>query len=362
LNNIIYSIYSRTMTTNILKQVAGIDIAQKELVVTLGKMDEQTDIELFAYKTFPNNVKGFKSLTEWVSKVGVTHVQCRFVMEATGVYHESLAYFLFDSGYEVSILLPNKISNYVKTLDIKTITDKTASQAIARFGLERKLDLWKKPLKVFKDMRQLTRERGQLIVERTILKNQLHAEQAEAMPNYSSINRVNERIALLDKQEKAILVELATIIKQEKKLADQVKNITSIPGVGKITAVIVLAETNGFELIRNKKQLVSYAGLDIKEKLSGTSVKGKPKISKKGNKHLRHAMHLPALSAIQHNERFKAIFVRLVSKHGIKMKAAVAIHRKLLELIYIIWKTNKPFDKNYMQTTIPFDQQPGETN
>jgi len=201
-----------------------------------------------------------------------------------------------------------------------------------------------------------------MIAERTLLKNQLHAEQAEAVPNYSSINRVNERISLLDKQEKEILVELAIIVQQEKTLAEQVKNITTIPGVGKLTAVIVLAETNGFELIRNKKQLVSYAGLDIKEKQSGTSVKGKPRISKKGNRHLRHAMHLPALSALRHNERFKAIFVRLVSKHGIKMKAAVALHRKLLELIYIIWKTNKPFDKDYMQTTIPFDQQPGEIN
>jgi len=350
------------MTTNILKQVAGIDVAQKELVVSLGKMDEQTHIELFAYKTFPNNIKGFNSLIEWVSKVGVKEVPCRFVMEATGVYHELLAYFLFDHGFPLSIVLPNKISNYARTLDIKTITDKTASQAITQFGLERKLDLWKKPLKVFKDLRQLTRERGQMIAERTLLKNQLHAEQAEAVPNYSSINRVNERISLLDKQEKEILVELAIIVQQEKTLAEQVKNITTIPGVGKLTAVIVLAETNGFELIRNKKQLVSYAGLDIKEKQSGTSVKGKPRISKKGNRHLRHAMHLPALSALRHNERFKAIFVRLVSKHGIKMKAAVALHRKLLELIYIIWKTNKPFDKDYMQTTIPFDQQPGEIN
>jgi len=106
-----------------------------------------------------------------------------------------------------------------RTLDIKTITDKTASQAITQFGLERKLDLWKKPLKVFKDLRQLTRERGQMIAERTLLKNQLHAEQAEAVPNYSSINRVNERISLLDKQEKEILVELAIIVQQEKTLA-----------------------------------------------------------------------------------------------------------------------------------------------
>ncbi len=104
-----------------------------------------------------------------------------------------------------------------------------------------------------------------------------------------------------------------------------------------LTAATVLAETNGFELIRNKRQLTSYAGLDVKEKQSGTSVKGKPRISKKGNKYLRKAMHLPALAAIRNDERFKAIFVRLVSKHGIKMKAAVAVQRKLLEMIFILF-------------------------
>lgn len=273
-------------------------------------------------------------------------------MEATGVYHEALAYYLSDRGHLVSIILPNKISNYARTLDIKTITDKSASQAIARFGLERKLEIWQRPKKVFKDLKQLTRERDQLIGERTMLKNQLHAEQAEAFPNQRSISRVNERITLLNRQEKDIKAELADLIKNDPQLVKQVKSITSIPGIGNLTAVIVLAETNGFELIRSKKQLVSYAGLDVKEKQSGTSVKGKPRISKKGNKHLRKAMHLPALAAIRNNERFKAIFARLIAKHGVKMKAIVAIQRKLLELTYIIAKTGQLYDIGYLHKAI----------
>src|SRR6266700_6766361 len=124
--------------------------------------------------------------------------------------------------------------------------------------------------------------------------------------------------------------------------------ICSLPGVSLLTAATILAETNGFELIRNKKQLTSYAGLDVKEKESGTSVKGKARISKKGNKYLRKAMHFPALTAIRHDKRFKAIFARLVDKHGIKMKAAVAVQRKLLEMTYIIYKTNNRYDKDYL--------------
>ncbi len=178
-------------------------------------------------------------------------------------------------------------------------------------------------------------------------KNQLHAEETQAQPNKNSVARIKARIKLLNKQEVEIKEEINTLVKQEKEVSKSVNLICSIPGVGSLTAVTVLAETNGFELIRNKRQLTSYAGLDVKEKQSGTSVKGKPKISKKGNKHLRKAMHLPALAAIRHEERFKVVFARLVSKHGVKMKAAVAVQRKLLELIYTLYKTNTNYKKDY---------------
>src|SRR4051812_45186799 len=106
----------------ILKQVAGIDVAQKELVVSIGRIDEDLEIELYAHKTFVNTQKGFTALTAWVNKLIVKENSFRFVMEATGVYHEELAYYLDDQGFAISIVLPNKISSYFKTLDVKTIT------------------------------------------------------------------------------------------------------------------------------------------------------------------------------------------------------------------------------------------------
>ncbi|MES1181859.1 MAG: IS110 family transposase, partial [Flavobacterium sp.] len=116
-------------------------------------------------------------------------------------------------------------------------------------------------------------------------------------------------------------------------------------GIGALTAVIILAETNGFELIRNKKQLVSYVGLDIKEKQSGTSVKAKPRISKKGNRSIRKAMHFPALTAVKWDDHYRDSYARLVSKHGIKMKALVSVQRKLLELTYILYKNKTTYNK-----------------
>lgn len=333
----------------VVKQVVGIDVAQDELVVQWGIMGDDLELELNASKTFSNTPQGFTDLTVWVNKRASPDTTVRYVMEATGVYHECLAFFLDDEGYEVSIVLPNKISNYVRTLEKKTITDKTAAEAITRFGLERKLDLWQKPEGVYRKLRQLTRERGQLIEMKTICKNQVHAEQREAEPSKKAIARLKRRIDLLDRQEKEIREELDELVKSDREVRRMTVLLCSITGVGLLTAVTVLAETQGFNLIRNKKQLTSYAGLDVQEKQSGTSVRGKPRISKKGNKYLRKAMHFPALTAIRHDERYKAIYARLISKHGIKMKAAVAVQRKLLEMMFTIYKKREKYDKEYFK-------------
>lgn len=335
----------------IVKQIVGIDVAQNDLVLCVGRMYDDWSPELCASKTFVNTEKGMEALVLWIKKQTDQRVPVRFVMEATGVYHEALAYFLDEKNYDVSIVLPNKISNYMRTLDVKTITDSTASQAITMFGLERKLESWKRPKEIYRRLRQLTRERDQLVGERTMVKNQLHAEQTEAFPNKTTAKRIKDRIKMLDKQEKEIMEEVAAMVAQDRELQKMIVLICTLPGVGLLTAAIVLAETNGFDLVRNRRQLASYAGFDVIEKQSGTSVKRKPRISKRGSKYLRKAMHFPALTAIRHNERFKAIFARIVSKQGIKMKAAVAVQRKLLEMIFSLYKTGKPFDKNYLMKT-----------
>jgi transposase len=338
------------MKKKILKQVLGIDVAQKELVVRLGRVYEDLSTQLYAGKTFANNAKGFQLLIKWTQKLIDAGVPVRFVMEATGVYHESLAYFLEGQGLQVSIVLPNKISNYIRTLNAKTITDSSCADAICRFGLERELDIWQRPKPIFKRLRQLTRERDQVITSRTVAKNQLHAEQSEFEPNKGSVERIKAQIKLLTKQLQQIRDQITEMIQKEPSVKEILDLITSIPGIGVLTAVTILGETNGFELIRNKKQLVSYAGLDVKEKQSGTSVKGKAHISKRGNRYLRKSLYLPALSAIRSHQRFKDIFARLVSRHGIKMKAGVAIQRKLLEIVYAVYKTKTKYDPDFLKS------------
>src|SRR6478672_8299679 len=140
----------------VLKQVLGIDVGQKELVVTLGRNYEDFSLELFAYKVFKNKEGAFDSLVKWVEKLTIGGPKVKFVMEATGVYHQKIAYYLVANGYDVSVILPNKISNYGRTVEVKTVTDKTCSEIIARFGLERKLELWTPPKRIYRELQQLT--------------------------------------------------------------------------------------------------------------------------------------------------------------------------------------------------------------
>lgn len=331
----------------ILKQVLGVDVAQKELVVSLGRLTEDLSVDIYSHRIFANKESGFKALLKWLLKSVDKSINVRVVMEATGVYHQKFANFLVDSGVEVSVVLPNKISNYLRTLQVKTITDKTCGDAIARFGLERKLEVWKKPDPVYAELQQLTRERDQIVDQRTIAKNRLHADKSEAFPNKESIKRINSLIKFLNKQEQDIKSEIKKLVDATPKIKEQVTHMTTIPGLGELTAIIILAETNGFELIRNKKQLTSYAGMDIKEKQSGTSVKGKPRLSKKGNKHIRKALHLPSLTAVKHSPIHREYYTRTVQNHGIKMKSLVAVQRKILELSYILWKNKTVYDPNY---------------
>lgn len=331
----------------ILKQVLGVDVAQKELVVTLAKMTDDLSIELYARKTFANKQTGFNALFKWVNKLTDDKIHVSYVMEPTGVYHEKFAFFLEDNNQKVSIVLPNKISNYLRTLDTKTVTDRTCADGIAQFGLERKLTIWKRPAITYKRMQQLTRERDQLVAERVIAKNQLHAENSEAEPNPNSIRRLKARIKFFNQQEREIKKDLETCLSEDQNAETIVKRLTTIPGIGRLTAQTILAETNGFELIKSKKQLSSYAGLDVIDKSSGTSIKTKPRISKKGNRHLRKSLHLPALTAIKRVDEYRELYARLVNKSGIKMKGVVAVQRKLLELTYILFKNDTDFEAGY---------------
>ena len=209
-------------------------------------------------------------------------------------------------------------------------------------GLERKLRSWKPFSPNFLKLKQLTRERDDIICERTSVSNQLHACMYQAKSNGAAIRRAQQRIDLLNQHIDEIEKEIETLVKSDKSLEKRLSNVLSIPGVGLLTAVTVVAETNGFESITCIKQLTSFAGLDVKIAESG-KWKGKSKISKQGNRYIRKVLMFPAFSFIKKYDKAKKYYERLSEKKGVKMIAAVAVQRKLLGLIYTLWKKQEMF-------------------
>jgi transposase len=255
----------------------------------------------------------------------------------------------------LSIVLPNKVNAFAKTCISKKQDDSQASKVLAEFGCVKHLDEWQSPHPLFGALKQLTREKHQLQQELTIIKNQLHAEQTKAVTASASIKRMKARCRLIEKQIIEIEKEIEDLINQDAAIKEKINKVCTIPGVGLHTAVTVIAETNGFNLIRNSRQLVSYAGLDVTQKQSGTSVRGKAHISKRGNPYLRHCLHLPSFTAVKYNIPMQQLHYRIIEKQAIKMKGYVAVQRKLLMLIHTLWKKNEAYNPS-----IKFLEQPVE--
>jgi transposase len=333
----------------VIRQCAGIDCAKEELVVSFGLLKEDFEQLILSNTSFKNTPAGFEKLVKWVDKLKDKEVQLVMVIEATGVYHERASVFLTERGYHLSVILPNRAKAFFQTLKNKTITDKSCGQMLCRLGLEKRLDQWQPPHEVYNTLKQLTRERSQLIMEQTQNKNQLHAEKSGAWVNKQSVKRTGQRLQLLERQLQDIVHEIADVLEEEEWLKEKIERLCTIKGIAMLTAVTIVAESAGFNLIRNKKQLVSYAGLDVKEKSSGTSVNGRPRISKAGNAYLRAALYFPSLTAMRLTPSFKDLFVRTVSRHGIKKKSLVAVQRKMLELVYVLWKNDTVYDPEYVQ-------------
>ena len=287
------------------KQIVGIDVGKDNFYACYKIKYDDQQVIVKGTKSFKNNSVGFSLFYDWCEKRNKSlEIKPIFVMEATGIYYENLAYFLHDNDKIVSVHLAQKIKYFAKSCNLKTKTDKVDSKMIAEFGIEKNLrgtDLWTPPSKEFKVIRDLVREHTSLKKNQVSAKSQLHAISHSHVKHKKIREIKNQQIAFFEEQIKEVEKEIRDNIDEDKELSLKIKNIEAVNGLGFMTIIKVLTEANGFLLFTNIRQLVSYAGLDVIEKESGT-YKGKTKISKKGNAHLRAALYMPALSAIRHNK------------------------------------------------------------
>ncbi len=156
-----------------------------------------------------------------------------------------------------------------------------------------------------------------------------------------------KQIELLCEQKEKMQQTLLCLVDEDAVLKEKFSNILKIKGLGALSLATIVAETDGFALTENISQLTSYAGYDVVENQSGNRT-GKTKISKKGNGHIRRVLHFPSLNMVRYEQgNFHLLYQRVYERNSIKMKGYVAVQRKLLALIYTLWKKNQPFDNTY---------------
>lgn len=338
---------------NIEKQVVGIDIGKDNFYACYKVLFVDNKISIKGTKCFNNTPSGMKAFFDWCQKRNITpELTPLFVMEATGVYYEELAYYLHNKDQKVSVQLAQKVKYFAKSCNLKTKTDKVDSKMIAEFGIEKTItDLWAPPSKDFKMIRDLTREHTSLKQAQSSAKAQLHALNY-AHGIYKDVLRLKkQQISFYDQQLNAIEKAMHKLVESDPKLATKLENIMTVKGLGFVTVIKILAETNGLLLFKNIRQLVSYAGLDVIENESG-NYKGKTRISKKGNARIRSALYMAAMTASQHNKNLKNFYERINEGRTIKRQGLVAVMRKLLILIYTLWRKEEAYIDNYQLVAV----------
>jgi transposase len=313
--------------------IIGVDIAKRKFDVALFMNGK------FKHKTCVNTRQGFEELSQWLTRQGVKRV--RVCMEATGTYGDELATYMHDAGHTVSIVNPARIKGFAQSELLRTKNDKVDAALIARFCVAMHPAVWTPPPEEIRRLQLLVRRADALIVMRTQEQNRL------GTAHETIESSLKEHISYLDQEIEKLKRQIAKHINSDPNLKTKKDLLSSIPGIGEATIAIILAALHIFEGVDRVQKTVAFIGLAPREMISGSSIKGKPRICKIGHARLRKALFMPALVALRYNP-LMIDFGNRLRRQGKNGKVIVcAVMRKLVHIIYGILKSGKPFDPNY---------------
>jgi len=318
-----------------LAVVLGIDLAKQKFDAAL-LVDGKTK-----HKTCENSAEGFENLTLWLEKQGVEKVHA--CLEATGSCGDDLAVYLYDAGHVVSIVNPARIKGFAQSELIRTKTDKMDAALIARFCLAMKPKAWTPPSPEIRSLKALVRRVDSLIDMRSQEKNRISSAHKSIVP------LIKEHIVYLDQEIEKIRKQINDLIGENPDLKEREELLKSIPALGKATIPRLIAELDDLDKFNNVREMVAFIGLAPREKLSGSSIKGKPRLSKIGHARLRKALYMPALVSIQCNPVMIDFYNRLKDKGKNGKVIVCAIMRKLVHVIFGVLKSGKKYDPNFQQ-------------
>lgn len=312
------------------RKIYGVDISKE----TFDVVDDQG-----VHCRHGNDAAGFSKFKKSLDTESLV------VMEATGYYHYRLAQYLSMKGIDCAVVNPLSIKRFIQMKLAKVKTDKADAAAICAYAQVNQVAIYDPVNNRRAECLQLFSLLDHLEKQHTAVKNKLHGEKTLGRPSkavYHSLNRTGKFIRSEMKSLEAKLLELVGEQHQ-----DQLTRLKSIPGIGVKTALFLIVVTDGFTKFETASQLCSYAGITPTERTSGTSIRGRGRISKVGNKRLRNLLFLCSFSACKHNRACRAQFERITAKGKSKKLALLAVSNKLLRQAFAIGTTDLYYDAEY---------------
>ena len=296
------------------------------------------------YYQFKNNKFGFKKFTK------LLNIESHCVMEATGYYHYQLAYHLLESGIKVSVENPLAVKRFIQMKLSKIKTDKSDSKLICEYAGQVELKLWQGNSKTEIECLQIVRALSVYTKQSTMLKNKLHGEAVLGNPSKVVVSSLNRSLKQVKKELETLESKLLTLVKQVHQ--DLLTRLKTIPGIGPKTAIMLVVLTGGFDRFTSASELCSYAGLTPVIRQSGSSVNGRPRISKIGNQKLRNLLFMCSFNACKYNKACRELYERLVAKGKSKKLALIAVCNKLLKQAFAIAKSGLIYDDTYRSVLV----------
>ncbi len=316
--------------------VLGIDIAKLSFDAAL-LIDKK-----YYCKKFGNSRTGFNKLLTWLSsrKISSAHI----CMEATGKYGLMLAECLSERGFIVSIVNPASIKGFAQSQLTRNKTDISDAKLIAKFTQVLNPGPWQPLPKEVRELRDLV-DRCENLKSMIVQEN----NRLEMQTNAQVRSHIETHISWLIKELCELEDNVRQKINDDLDLKSKNKLLQSIPGIGEKTSAAVLAYV-AFDRFQSAKEIAAFIGVNPRQRSSGSSVRGRTRLSKTGNAYLRKSLYMPAMTAIKYNVVIKKFAAQLAHNGKSKMVIIGAVMRKLVHLMYGVLKSGQAFNPAFALT------------
>jgi transposase len=297
-------------------------------------------------RQFKNSKIGFKLMLKWVIKnSSFPQEETFFVFEHTGMYSDELSVFLSDQ--ELSFFIASGLEIKRSMGIVRGKDDRVDAKRIALYGYRLREELTPSimPSKTLLKLKKLLSLRDRLVKQRAGYKATLKEQKSVYLvKDYTEIFEIQKRmITTLGKQIKIIDDAMKKLIKDDQELQNIYNLVTSVKGVGPQTALVIIACTSCFSKFDNWRKFASYCGIAPFPYQSGTSIKGRAKVSHLANKKLKSILTMCAITAIQHNPEMKAYYQKRVLQGKNKMSTINIIKNKLIARVFAAVKRGTPY-------------------